>query len=71
MHDARERLGQRAQRDDAENPRQGEDENALAEVQRLGQAEGDSCVATVAISEPVVTSVRAHPDPKDDGQMHD
>jgi hypothetical protein len=71
MHDARERLGERAQRDDAGNPLPGEDENALAEVPQPGQAEGNPDVATVTIAEPVVTNVRAHRDPKDDGQMHD
>ena len=71
MHDARERLGERAQRDDAENPCQCENENAQAEVPLPGQAESNPGVAAVTIAEPVVTNVRAHCDPKDDGQMHD
>jgi hypothetical protein len=61
MDDVPERLRERGQRNDVENPRQGEDESAAAEVTQPAQAD--------TIVEPGVT--RVHRDPKDDGQMHD
>jgi hypothetical protein len=71
MHNARERLGEHAQRDDGENLWPGEGENAHAEVPRLGEAEGNPGVTTVTIAEPVVTNAQEHRDSQDDGQMHD
>ncbi len=71
MDDAPERLRERGQRDDDENPPQDDGKNSVVDAAQPTQTEPNGGPAAVTIAEPGRTNVGARRDPWDDGQMHD